>query len=113
MYKFDDDIGEKIRLCRMTHEVSKEQLGKEIGKTADYISKLERGDFKPSVVSFVKICRGLGVTPGLFFKMTLEDFESFNSLMQDIKKLDKEHQEKLMEEIYLKYFELEVFKNRT
>ena len=90
MYRFDDDIGKKIQICRMAFEVSAEQLSCDIGMNKRYIERLERGEFKPSMAGFLKICRRFELMPQVFFGQNAEEFEKSFRISKYIAMLDDE-----------------------
>jgi len=90
MYRFDDDMGKKIQICRMAFEVSAVQLSCDIGMNKRYIDRLERGEFKPSMVSFLKICRRFELAPQCFLGVNLEDFERNFKISKELALLDDE-----------------------
>jgi len=54
-------LGAKFKQAREGKELSLEKLGKLIGKDRQSIHRFERGEFNPSYLYLVELCKGLGV----------------------------------------------------
>ena len=89
MYKFDDDIGKKVELCRKSFGKSASELSLAIGKSREYIHKVEKGLFKPSMTSIVRICEHLNITHYVFTDLTLKNLEDIYQLSKSLKKMSK------------------------
>ena len=56
------EIGKRIREERVAQKLNQEQLAEMAGVTAQYISNIEHGNQKMSVLVFSKICEALDVS---------------------------------------------------
>lgn len=54
-------LGAKFKLVREGKKLSLEKLGKVIGKDRQSIHRFERGEFNPSYLYLVELCKGLEV----------------------------------------------------
>ncbi len=90
MYRFDDNIGKKVELCRKSFGKSASELSLAIGKSRNYIHKIEKGYFKPSMASVVRICEHLNITPHVLTDLTLKNLEDIYELSKSLKKMSKE-----------------------
>ena len=59
-------LGDKVRHIREIKNISIEDLAKESGVGADLITRIEEGDFIPSLTPLIKLSRVLGVRLGTF-----------------------------------------------
>lgn len=57
------NFNELLRKTRLDHNVSIEELSKEVAASESTIQKYEEGTVMPDVVTLVRICRSLNVTP--------------------------------------------------
>lgn len=84
-------FGRRIKELRVSQSLSQEDLcNRGIGIEPDYLSKIERGKYAPSVILLEKIIRALNVTPNQFFDnqhlmseeeldfAVIEDYKSFS-----------------------------------
>ena len=60
-------LGQTIRELRHAHGMTLQQLGEKIGRTAGFISQVERGLARPSVATIEKLGSALGVSSSFFF----------------------------------------------
>lgn len=60
-------LGQTIRELRRAHGMTLQQLGEQIGRTAGFISQVERGLARPSVATIEKLGSALGVSSSFFF----------------------------------------------
>lgn len=60
-------LGQTVRELRRAHGLTLEQLAEKIGRTAGFISQIERGLARPSVATLAEMGRALGVSSGFFF----------------------------------------------
>lgn len=60
-------LGQTIRELRRAHGMTLQQLGGHIGRTAGFISQVERGLAQPSVSTIEKLGSALGVSSSFFF----------------------------------------------
>ena len=54
-------LGEKIKSVRVQKGLTLEEVGNRIGKDRQSIHRLEKGEFNPSYIYLLEICRGLEV----------------------------------------------------
>lgn len=54
-------LGERVKSIRNEKGLSLEDVAKEIGKDRQSIHKLEKGDFNPSYIYLLQICKGLEI----------------------------------------------------
>lgn len=52
-----------LREVRQCAALTQEELGKKLGNTQTFVSKLERGERRIDLVEFVEICGACGVKP--------------------------------------------------
>ena len=60
-------FGQVLRTARKSKSLSQEQLGFAAGLHLNTVSKMERGEFSPSVVTVVAVCAALGFEPWEMF----------------------------------------------
>ena len=63
---FDDYRGDKLKLARMAVGLSCEELADKIGKTKQFVSKMEKG-FKPTEQVLELIANALKITPDFLY----------------------------------------------
>lgn len=54
-------LGERIRSIREEKGMTLEQVGHAIGKDRQSIHRLEKGDFNPSYIYLLEVCKGLDI----------------------------------------------------
>ncbi|MBU5672155.1 helix-turn-helix domain-containing protein [Paenibacillus brevis] len=59
MATFTQIVGAKIRLHRMAHHLTQEQLGERIGMAGSYLAQVERGEINVKLLTIEKIASGL------------------------------------------------------
>ena len=72
MSKTMDRFGAKLKTLRQQQGFTTRQLGKLLGVTGSYVSKMERGDKTPNVAMVLKISRLFGVSTDVLIKDELE-----------------------------------------
>jgi len=55
------ELGERIKRIRKEKGLTLEEVANRIGKDRQSIHRLEKGDFNPSYVYLVEVCKGLGI----------------------------------------------------
>jgi transcriptional regulator with XRE-family HTH domain len=55
------DLGTKIKIIRLSNELSQEELADICGFDRTYISLLETGKRNPSYFNLMKLCNGLNI----------------------------------------------------
>lgn len=63
-----ENLGDEIRQLRRAHSLTLTELGDQIGKSAAYLSLVERNKAKPSIAVLQDISEALGVHVGWFFQ---------------------------------------------
>ena len=61
-------LGEKVRSIRDAKGLTLEQVAQEIGKDRQSIHRLEKGDFNPSYIYLMDVCKGLGIALAELFE---------------------------------------------
>lgn len=81
-----------IRLARLRNKqsVSARDMSLSIGQNPGYINTIESGKALPSMTAFFYICDYLNVSPRDFFDDSLKAPNRWNTLIEDLKKLDEE-----------------------
>lgn len=67
------DIGGAIKIIRVKHKVSQQELAKGIGVTQGYLSLIEKGEREPGFDLIGKIADMLRVPPQLLFILACHD----------------------------------------
>lgn len=80
-----------IRLAKLRTEkgASARDMSLSIGQNAGYINNIENGKALPSMAGFFFICEYLGITPQEFFDFESEQPELLESVIDNLKRLDK------------------------
>ena len=80
-----------IRLAKLRTEkgVSARDMSLSIGQNAGYINNIENGKALPSMAGFFFICEYLGITPQEFFDFESERPELLDSVINNLKKLNR------------------------
>lgn len=80
-----------IRLAKLRTEkgASARDMSLSIGQNAGYINNIENGKALPSMAGFFFICEYLGITPQEFFDFESEQPELLDSIINNLKKLNK------------------------
>ena len=61
-------LGEKVRSIREGKGLTLETVAQKVGKDRQSIHRLEKGDFNPSYIYLMDVCRGLGITLSELFE---------------------------------------------
>jgi len=61
-------LGERFKAIRTEKGLSLEEVGKKIGKDRQSIYKFEHGDFNPTYIYLLQICKGLEIEMSDLFK---------------------------------------------
>ena len=62
-------LGEKVRSIREGNGLTLEQVAQKVGKDRQSIHRLEKGDFNPSYIYLMDVCKGLGITLSELFSI--------------------------------------------
>ena len=65
-------IGNNIKQLRMLKGISQEKLAEKIGKSAHYISVVERGESGLSITTVIDICKALNTDTNTIFAGTID-----------------------------------------
>lgn len=68
-----------LRQCREEAGLTQVELGKRLGNTQTFISKIERGERRMDVVEFAEFCDALGMDPMAAFARFLEQRRTVRS----------------------------------
>lgn len=52
----------RMKIARVEHDLSQEQLGERVGVTRQTISMIESGNYNPTLNLCIAICKELGMT---------------------------------------------------
>jgi len=55
-------LGERIKSIRQEKSLTLEEVANKIGKDRQSIHRLEKGDFNPSYIYLLEVCKGLGIS---------------------------------------------------
>lgn len=83
------EIGVRIAKLRMDTGASEREMSLAIGKSDNYINKLENGNGYPSMSAFFDICTYLKITPKEFFSTDIEFPQRLNEVVTGLKRLDE------------------------
>ena len=91
------EIGEKLKMIRISRDISQEDVAEFLGSTAQKVSSFETGRTRISLESFVSLCSFYKITPDEFFDIpnkgiTPNELNFLNTFRQ----LNEEGQEKMM-----------------
>lgn len=67
--QFENTIGTKFRILRRRNDQTQKELADKVGISVSYLSLIERGNRQISFSTFIKLCKGLGVSPVLIAMM--------------------------------------------
>ena len=97
---FEKEFAKKLARIRESRNLSPQEMSKQMGRSEDYIEKLERQETMLLMDDFFDICRFLEASPQEFFQT--EDEEQLAQAAKKFSKLPRSKQEeflKLMEEM--------------
>ncbi|NHQ81554.1 ImmA/IrrE family metallo-endopeptidase [Chromobacterium vaccinii] len=90
--------GASLRLARVFHSYSLEDLGQMVGKSRQYLSRLETGSDMPSAELLEQLAQGLGVTPAFFASIQMSEvpeyqihFRKLSSTREGIRQTTQAH----------------------
>lgn len=88
-------IGNNIKNIRTSEKISQGRLAELIGKSAHFISLLERGESGLSVGTLLDICRTLNIDTNSIFAGTLDNSNMYNNsfLHKSFEKFDDSSKE--------------------
>ena len=61
-------LGERVKSIRETKGLTLEDVGNKIGKDRQSIHRLEKGEFNPSYIYLIEVCKGLDIDIGELMK---------------------------------------------
>lgn len=88
-----DTIGQRIKVVRKRANMTQKQLTEKLGKTNDYVSKLERDEFTPSMAVLIQIAKETNCS--LDFVVLGKDTEAFERAFQMFSTLPDMEQNKV------------------
>ncbi len=86
---YEEDFPIRLSKLRTQKGVSARDMSLSIGQNPGYINNIETGKALPSMSSFFFICEYLNITPFDFFDMDSEYPDKMNTLIENLKKLNK------------------------
>ena len=86
------EFGKRISTCRRESDISQKQLAQMIQVSNNHLSNIENGKSAPSFLTFIAICKALGVSPtylidGSTFSIDSELTEKINKISDHDKKI--------------------------
>jgi len=90
-------IGLRLAMLRNAKGLSASAMSEAIGKSSNYINKIESGKSLPSVEMLIEICKFLEISPADFFDEELENPMMVGEMIENYKKLDSDMQRNLSE----------------
>lgn len=87
----EKDFIDRLIQLRDNKGVSARDMSISIGQNPGYINNIESGRALPSLSTFLYICEYFNVTPSEFFDTETVYPEELNSLISDLKQLNKEN----------------------
>ena len=97
-------LGARMKMLRMSHHMTQDDIAQKSGYSKNYISAVERGVNKISAAMVLDYCRILSITPDDFFGYDSETASINRDLLELIKTMDAEQQQKLVQLIKLTGF---------
>lgn len=93
MVEGGDSMDEKdfsLRLAQLREKkgVSARDMSLSMGQNPGYINNIESGKSMPSLTGIFYICDYLGITPGEFFDMEVQNPTKLNEIIENLKRLD-------------------------
>ena len=89
------EFGNRLAKLRAVKGVSARQMSEKIGKSENYINKIENNKSFPSMQVFFDICEYLSISPIDFFDEGNSYPEQLNELVSDYKRLDDKSRDHL------------------
>jgi len=83
-------FGERLAKLRMAKGISARKLSFQLGKSANYINKIENGKTYPSMEVFFDICSSLEISQKDFFDEENEYPSEVNEMLGDYKRLSRD-----------------------
>lgn len=90
-----DTIGQRIKVVRKRANMTQKQLTEKLGKTNDYVSKLERDEFTPSMAVLIQIAKETNCS--LDFVVLGKDTEAFERAFQMFSTLSLDIQNEMID----------------
>ena len=86
----------RIAKLRTAKNVSAREMSLSIGLSRSYITQIERKKSLPSMLSFLKICEYLEISPKAFFDDGMENPEMLTKLFEKLKLLESQELESVV-----------------
>ena len=74
----NNNFNKALNSYRKSRNVSLEELGNKIGKTKATVSKYERGEIIPDIITVIEICNALSISLSQLFPITNSKSKKFN-----------------------------------
>jgi len=81
------DVGERIAMLRTAKGVNASEMSRAIGKSDNFINKIENKKSKPSMDALYDICKFFNITPKEFFDDGADEPELLREMILDYKRL--------------------------
>ena len=96
MNKFE--IGEKLKLIRISQGISQDEVAKYLSSTPQKVSSFETGRTRIALDVFVQLCDYYGITPNQFFDYPIERFSREETVLLSLfRELNEEGREKMID----------------
>ncbi len=87
---YEKMFSDRLTKLRLQKGVSARDMSLSIGQSESYINKIENGVSLPSMSNFFYICEYLGITPAQFFEDSVENPETLQKTLENLKHLSAE-----------------------
>ena len=94
---YEEQFPNRLAFLRNEKGISARDMSLSIGQNAGYINNIENGKALPSMNGFFFICDFLGITPQQFFDFDNTQPELLDSVIQDLKRLNKRQLQNISE----------------
>ena len=74
----NNNLNKTLNLYRKSRNISLEELGNKIGKTKATVSKYERGEIIPDIITVLEICNVLNISLSQLFPISSSQSKKFN-----------------------------------
>ena len=94
---YEDFVPERIAKLRTQKGVSARDMSLSLGQANNYINNIENKKSLPSMMGFFYICEYFGITPQEFFDFESAQPELLDSVIGNLKKLNKRQLQNIAE----------------
>lgn len=91
----NDKFAKRLAELRNEKGVSARRMSMDLGQNLSYINYIENGKTLPSMDSFFYICKYFNITPREFFNYGVKSPAKFQSILNELEKLDNEQIENI------------------